>query len=501
MSTRPECQGPTDEADATRSVDDRIERMARRGGRSVHVILGTLLAFIVLLAMMPLYRWRREVVRGRRIAAIRDREPAPVVQPRTPLDVLLGEALPRWLIALQFRDQPQGSEAIASAFASLRALSASDPIVLARIDRVRDLIDAGLIANADDVMAEFRQWNNALDAAHEPFHLRPVIERDSSRTRLTVSAYRVSFDGRAMVGSRPVRLRLLTRIDRTNMREYLLGHVTEADEGALILTDRVRDAAVRDFWPLFEAPANRALSSIQVAQRSAVLHEAHATLSPTAYETLSRTAPAYEALVTTANAINGRASCGSTFRITIVSSRGVSARDLETVTQAVDEHTGTPSCPAVTDDELDTLIANSDRLSRESRLDAAIGELTTMLTRAVATHEARHASDTLETGSVYVPLPCEGCPVELRAAEVAELSAYLASFAATATGYAGFYQACVAAGGTRSTHGTALAVALERMNVTDCSVLPPADLAVRARAAEQAVFGRSDAIVLPDGPW
>ena len=106
------------------------------------------------------------------------------------------------------------------------------------------------------------------------------------------------------------------------------------------------------------------------------------------------------------------------------------------------------------------------------------------LSRAVSLHELRHVLDGQRAGSG--PLPCPICPASLDAPARAELSAYLASFAAPGVGVLALYQAAYLrrafdeSAEESAPHAAALAFALDALLSTRDGG-PPADLAVRAR--------------------
>lgn len=71
--------------------------------------------------------------------------------------------------------------------------------------------------------------------------------------------YRVIDDSQGKVGGVSHRVRLLKRVDQTNVRELYLGQTSRFSDGALLTADRIVDSAVPRVWPLLDDTGDRQL--------------------------------------------------------------------------------------------------------------------------------------------------------------------------------------------------------------------------------------------------
>jgi hypothetical protein len=423
--------------------------------------------------------------------------PSPAALAGIDLARVHAELLPAWVIAASRAAEPGGRAAADGALAAVRAAVAADPNLDALAAELGALVAADPVRNADRILYLSWAWNEYLEQQSLPWRLDGAVRLNGGGGGFFYAkTYHVLADLRAGVGGASVRARLLERADHTNVVELYLGR-SSAD--AAVIVDRVRELALDRVWPLLaeEAVAVARAGAADRAFAPFVRAEVAAALPAVTYAVLRDTASDRGALSAAVDAIEARAACGSDLVVVLPSWKGLPAPDFDRLRRLAAASAGR-RCPAVTSDEAESLIAASTRLSARTDLDPALGALVAFLARAVTVHEVRHAADALAAGP-DVPPACPGCPPGVGDPEVRnELSAYLASFAALATGYSALFQACaLAREEPDSAHGVAVTVALSVVAPSaDCSA-PPADLAPLAGAAERALFGRSASITLP----
>jgi hypothetical protein len=112
----------------------------------------------------------------------------------------------------------------------------------------------------------------------------------------------------------------------------------------------------------------------------------------------------------------------------------------------------------------------------------------------VVVHEARHLADDGDPD-----LSCRGCPESMSYAVRAEVSAYLASFAAAGLGHVALVQACGVDLDRNEAHSAALSFLLPRLLPFGCDGPMPDGWYDSARALERQLFAREDVIAFPIG--
>jgi hypothetical protein len=260
-----------------------------------------------------------------------------------------------------------------------------------------------------------------------------------------------------------------------------------------VLVKGVREQAELWVWPLFDRLGSHADRGDTEFARP-VSAEVRAALRPEHFAVLSRTAPAFHALLGLRKSILERQDPGSRFRMSLPPARGYAPTFRAELERVAEAEQFSP-CPMLTLLEADQVDLESEALARVPELEAALARLTAHLVRGVAVHEARHVADEDQAE----PLRCPGCPSELSRAARAEVSAYLASVADEKTGISSLYQACHV-GRKTGANAIALGYLLPRLLPGGCPQGPPSDLYARARRLEQRLFNRSQPIALEPDP-
>jgi hypothetical protein len=195
-----------------------------------------------------------------------------------------------------------------------------------------------------------------------------------------------------------------------------------------------------------------------------------------------------------ARQIEERAACGSAYGINYVPWNGFGPDTVASLRERA-AATGHSLCPEVTADEADDAARYSQELAFVPRLRVQLERLVAWAARSTAIHEARHVADDLDE-QAGKPLRCASCG-RLPASSLAELSAYLASFADPATGYAALYQSCsLRASASAGPFAPALDAVLPRLLPGGCNGVIPDDAPASAATLEQELLGRNDAIAL-----
>jgi hypothetical protein len=381
----------------------------------------------------------------------------------------------RWPAVIVARDP----DARASAADAVRAAVRGDEGLVTVSGQVLDALADGDARTASDA-AEV--WNAALAARGMPF----ALQAGGTPPRAYVKSYWLAAVPTVRVGDRATTVRTGLRVDRLNVVEGWLG-IAEDVGGAIVVVDRVRDFAVEDLWPRLDPDDAAPLSA-------AVRADVAARLAPELAAVLTRTAPAQRALRAAVDGVEGRRSrCGSTF-VLRVPWDGVD--DFANLRAWVDA-SADPSCPGITDDEVDALVAGTLAIRGEPALARALEALVALAARHVAVHEARHRLDHEDWGFATPP-PCAAC-AGLSDRATIEASAYLAAFRSPESTIA-LVQSCevLATGG-----GGSAAQALERILAATgaaCDAAPPADLAARAGEVASAWFGDRGAVTVEGLP-
>lgn len=401
-----------------------------------------------------------------------------------PLERVHAQLLPMWVLSVTdtpgAQPEPEAYEELQAALQDGRA-----DALPGLIDELRTALRRG---DAQRYIELLRAWNDALDAEGVPFVVRgDALTLRRGRTQFFLTSARTLTDVGVPVGEAEVRVRVVERIDGTNIRESVLGENAETVEGGLVLSDRVLEFTLDQVWPLLDDTATKPAWALAFADE--VRDEVQRDLSAEHFELLEGLAAARLNAVEAALGIQARSAC-SGFRFIGVAWQGPNPRDRALLERVVDDR---GDCPKVYRAELEAIEAFGDAASASEGLEEALGALLAWSMRPIAIHEARHAADAAQTGALDVPVPCSGCD-GLSVRERAELSAYAAEFAWTDTPAAAIYQACLAMGARGGSHRGALEFLFEQLD-GDCIFGLGDQQAVRAFAKRS--FDRRDPVVLP----
>ncbi len=398
------------------------------------------------------------------------------------------ELIPGWFIVLARLD-PE-SPRVQEALGALQEGVAGSPQLLAIVSELHTLVAEDPWANSDRIFALTDAWNVHLRALGQPWHLESNVVDMGSGPFFYAKSYRVEADLVVPVEGIDTPLKVLRRVDNTNVRESYLGMVVQGQEQALVMVDRVRELALDELWPLMDPALDPELSAYEAAFATAVRAEVLGGFAPEHQRVLSRTARARFELMSVASAMELRQACGGGLRVLQVPWQGMDASELDGLEQLArrDAH---QACPSVTLGEVDRLREATAAVRAEAELEPALESLAAWAARGTAVHELRHVADTRAHGEGR--LPCTGCD-ELSVAAVREASAYLASTAWSRARASALYQACSQTSGA---HAAAVDWLGDRLGGA-CEG-PPVDLGERAEALEAELFGARGSIVLPPG--
>lgn len=489
-------------------LGDEEELRAMEQGLARRRLIGRLITGLVLLAIPLVVGWlyEFELRRAWRRMMLPAPSPATMASAKAGLERVHAELLPNWIIAVsraQARHAPgEPCAPCEEAFAALVAELPDQPALIECLERWRDLTTdpATLLDNADAILENTKRWNALMEQGKQPWWVDSNIMRTQSGAFFYTKSYKVISDHRVQVGPSQQRARFVIRVDNTNVRESMLGHASVHHDGAILLVDRLQDFAIQEVWPLLDpGPEADALrTKRELAFGPVVRQEIAQVLPAQTLALLANTARHRLALRQVIEAVRARQSCGSTFIIRDLPWDGLHPDEHDPVLARARADHG-EDCPALTEDEAKRLIEASDALRAGGEpLRRAVAVLVAAVARGTFVHELRHAGDHHAMGDMDTPLPCAACD-EARMSPMtrAELSAYLASFAAEQMAATSLYQACSLDLTRMSAHTRALQYILIETGHFSCEKPPPADLRKLAQDLENRYFGRSDAIVIP----
>ena len=408
------------------------------------------------------------------------------------LERIHAELFPAWLLA--HADRSARSTRARDALETLRKRTRPDPILDEALCEMDRLVRAGAWDHARELLDQAAAWNARVEALGEPYLLDAGVVSTPRREFFYAKSYRILSDSSAKVDDRVQRVRVLQRLDRLAVRESYLG-VLESDlGGAVVVAGRVADAAIREVWPMLDGQGSE---TRQRRFATGIRAEIETNLGPQVMAPLAATAEIRRSATQAVDAIAARGACGSRYRIVRLPWAGISEEGAQRMAAAVERSTGSP-CPEVTPNEADLLREGSARLRGTEGLEIALGTLAGLLSREVAVHELRHASDraACQNETDWEP-NCDGCG-ELSMGARRELSAYLASLAHGPTPMTSFFLACQlldAEGGGH--HQDAVAFLDEQLGGACAAPLP--ELQQRALSLEQRLFGGGRAVTLDGG--
>ncbi len=397
------------------------------------------------------------------------------------------QLLPRWGLGLGWG---RGSAEEEAAFEALFAHARRDPNLGGWLLELRAAARSNAARQSRRIEYVGAAWNDYLAQRGVPWYLECNVEVGPGKNRLLMQTYRVLHRSLARVGGRAYPLLVLERADQAGARDGALGRARVHDGVGQVLVGGVREQAELWVWPLLD---RQGFDSHPTDDHfaPAVAAELRAGLGPEHFAVLTRTAPAFHALLTLRASLLERQDAGRRWRMNLPPVRGYAPTFRAKLAAMAEADQGTP-CPRIGLPEADRIDLESEALARAPGLETALAALTAHLAQGVAVHEARHVAD---EDQPRTGLRCPDCPPELGPAARAEVSAYLASFADEKTGKSSLYQACHV-GRSNGAHALALRYLLPQLLPAGCSEGPPPDLQVRARRLEQTLFHRSERVAL-----
>jgi len=493
------------DADAGESEGELAAWRGRSVGRRTRwrwgiAVLVVLTGLVTMLRKIPAVAgWERGETDWRGDRVHHPRHPAALAE--VDLVRVHAELLPRWLIARSHRTRGEGAPgAEAEAFQRLREAVAADANLVELAEQWRAVAPPETLAEQPRRALYLAwAWSHYLDQQGAPFLVHGTVQGTSFGPMLSATVYEVHADAAIGLGAGAHRVRLVSRIDRLNLREAYLGAAGHDD--AVVVIDRLREFAMADVWPLFdpwvELPAARSTFA------EAIRREGRAELSEAAWLRLRDSAGARWEITRTLRAIEARrASCNSRFRINEVPWDGFSVERLGRLEEIAQRH-AQRRCPGITEGEVEALRHGTAGLVADPELRAALEELVAWTAQHVAVHEARHLGDAALADGFDRPLPCVSCSEEMGVAARAELSGYLASLAWSPSPALALYQACRSLAGEHrhitphgQPHRSALELLQRRMGPV-CLDGPPPELRALGRHLEVEMLGRSEPMALP----
>lgn len=405
---------------------------------------------------------------------------------RVDLEELHARAIPEWIERLGEAQTAGGRRRAEEAWRLLRVALEPEPNLLAIWDELHELLTQRPAQSARRIDWLLWAHDQYLDRAGAPYRIEASLHLRGRRPIVSTLSYRVLADLDTTRG----RVRVLKRIDRTRIVEGWLGHTARAEDGAIVIADRVLHFAVRHAWPALNEALDGRRPSAERGVLEGVREEAEAALDPEHLALLRATAEDEQVLIEVADSIRARRACGARFDVFELPYRGISVASHQALRQAL-WASRYSQCPDVTLSEASALVGASERLRTAEGLEAALESLTAWVARGIAAHELRHVED------VEAPL-CSGCFEGMPPVARSELSAYLAALATPGIGYLAALQACAAPGEAHDArHALAIQMAMEAAIPGGCSGDAGVGLYARARTAERRYFGARTSAELP----
>lgn len=328
-----------------------------------------------------------------------------------------------------------------------------------------------------------RAWNHYLDLEGQPYFLHGHITED----RLPIfyaHMYKVVADASATVGEEELRVRAVSRLDRINLREPYLGYASNADESAIVLSDRIMELAIDRVWPLLGSTSRDRLDQIF---RPMVVAELRRAMPGETLALLTKAAALRSTLVETRKSILGRR-C-SYLWIPRPPAIGYTRDELDRLSEFV----GEGPCAGVTGEELNTLWKTSEKLQGFEGLDEAAERLAAWVARSIAIHELRLAADELLLDP-REPRKCGPCTSGDAREVRSQAAAYMAELAWADAPATALYRICITSA-FLGPHARAREIVTQALGGS-CREGAPPELTESARALATKEFGNSETIVL-----
>jgi hypothetical protein len=408
---------------------------------------------------------------------------------RIDLRLVHEELVPDWVVA---RGGMKGLH-----FDRLRREAGQDPALRVLLDRMEVLFSSDPVANAPELLALIRAWNEVLSRGNQPWRLAGEVRIGQDGGELLLKTYRVVYDGgQVRVGDRSFRAEVRRRVDKTSLVDGWLGHMHDHEDGVVVLLDRVTNFALDQVWPMLDDQLDPELDPLSRAFAPAIRRELAAALAENQLAALVETGADRYWMVRAAEAITQRRQCGSAFFVARIPWNGMAPRDIAVLQQHVAP--GDPGCPEVTEPESLVFAVRSAHTRAFPDVRDALEALVGVVAHAVVVHEARHAYDDEVLAGQRIP--CLGCPPDTSHVSALEGAAYLASFADAHTGALSMYQACALDPVQVPDRASMIAYLSERLTPNGCADGPPADLAAASARLATEVFGGTVPIDVVDFP-
>jgi len=416
---------------------------------------------------------------------------------RIDFDRVHGELIPSWVIATHHDPYTVGRVREEEAFAALFDTAGRDPNLGGLLATLRDRVISGVAPNAREIELLLDGWNAYMQDHGQPWYVAYDLVKSARGGRLFTRSYRILADASLTVNGQPESVRVLSRVDATNLGEMFFGQTSTSSRRSLVVSDRIVEFATEQLWPMMDPAFDARASEMDRAFAPHLREEASKVLPADTLAVLRRGAEDRTKLVDKLEEVRRRRGCGVGIEVDNLPWNGLTPRGRAIVASAAERNAKT-HCKRLTPEDADVLLGTSDALTTDERLSGALEELSAWLARAVSVHEARHLADGFREGSDQVGVACDGCPRSLGRKERAEMSAYLASMATPGVGYVALYQACGL--DTDAAHQSAMAVdfVVSHLLPHGCSNGPPQHLYADAALMEWILFDRVSSIQVPD---
>jgi hypothetical protein len=421
----------------------------------------------------------------------------PAVLARIDFERVHAELLPAWVIATHHDPYTAGRAREERSFSALIETAGRDPNLSVLLASLRDRVISGVAPNGREIELLLEGWNGYMQDHGLAWQLAFDLVKSARGGRLYTRSYRILADTDLTVKGQPQHVRVLGRVDSTNVGEMFFGQTSTAERRSLVVSDRIVEFSTDRLWPLMDPAGDVRADEMDRAFAPYLRREVEGVLSSDTLEVLRRGAAERGRLVDRLAEIRGRRGCGVGIEVDNLPWNGLTPRGRAIAANAAARNAEL-HCKRLTRADADVLVSTSEALAGDARLAGALGELSAWLARAVSVHEARHLADGFHEGGSKAGVACDGCPPTLLHMERAEASAYVASMATPGVGFLSLYQACGL--DTESLHASGAAVdfVVSRLVPLGCANGPPPELYGHAAMLEWALFDRVEPIVVPE---
>ena len=373
----------------------------------------------------------------------------------------------------------------------LRREVASEPNLSALLDRMDALLGVEPAEHVDELRSLVQTYNDVMASADVDYRLAGALGPDGG-WRLKV--YRdLPVSASVLVDAARFGVTVRRRVDAAAPADAWMGQLHAHQDRVVVLLDRATSFTLDRVWPLLDPVLDAETDPLSARFGPAVRAEVAAALPPAAVEALMRTAEDRFWMLKAARSIRERHDCGSRYGLPGLPWNGLSRAGLHDLDARAAEG---GACPEVTPREALIFAVRGMHVRRQEGVRDALEELVAFVSRAVVTHEARHAAD-LAAGPT---ISCRGCPEDLPPIATWEGSAYLATFARAEFAALALLQACAIDPSRQPERSSVIGFIANELVAGGCESTPPIDLADRARTLEAILFDRDDTITIEGFP-